>query len=64
MAKCDTHQCDAEAAFRFTWPGRPEQCACPRCAARAVALAEFMGFYLEAHPLGSELPLATDVPKP
>lgn len=46
--KCETTTCEGEAAWRFTWPGRPEmQQVCTRCAARAMGVAEAMGFDLE-----------------
>ena len=45
--QCETTTCEGEAEWRFTWPGRPEMQTCTRCAARAVGVAEAMGFDLE-----------------
>lgn len=53
---CETNTCQGEAAFRFTWPGRNEMHVCARCAARAVGVAEAMGFDLECKPLPSPKP--------
>lgn len=49
--KCETNMCEGFAAWRYTWPGRNETRVCTRCAARAVGVAEAMGFDLEVKPL-------------
>lgn len=48
---CETRSCESSARWRFTWPGRNEMRVCTRCAARAVGVAETMGFDLQVKPL-------------
>jgi len=49
--KCDTTTCEGFGGWRYTWPGRNEMRVCARCAARAVSVAESMGFDLEVKAL-------------
>lgn len=49
--KCETTTCEGFGGWRYTWPGRNETRVCVRCAARAVSVAESMGFDLEIQPL-------------
>lgn len=49
--KCETNTCEGFGAWRYTWPGRNEMRVCTRCAARAVGVAEAMGFDLEVKPV-------------
>lgn len=46
-AECDQAECTAAATHRFTWPGHPEQYCCAEHGAKALQLAEAMGFELQ-----------------
>jgi len=48
---CSQEGCDETATHRFTWPGSPEQSACPAHAQKAMRVAQAMGFFLEVPAL-------------
>lgn len=44
-------QCEAEAAYRYTWPGRDESFICAEHSERLRAVANAMGLPLQIIPL-------------
>ncbi len=51
---CEQNKCEAEAGWRFTWPGRNEMLVCRECAKKASRVADAMGFDLQVIPLSPE----------
>lgn len=48
-----TKQCEAAAAYRYTWPGRDESFICAEHSSKLRAVANAMGFPLQLIPLDS-----------
>jgi|GEM_PF-6729381 len=44
-------ECDQDAAFRFTWPGKDESFICERHGRRMVEIAQAMGLHIQLIPL-------------
>lgn len=44
--ECSQNGCEEVATHRYTWPGRPEQLACPDHARQAQGVASHMGWEL------------------
>lgn len=44
--ECSQNGCEETATHRYTWPGRPEQLACPDHARQAQSVASHMGWEL------------------
>jgi hypothetical protein len=47
-------QCDAPAAYRYTWPGHDEGFICEEHAPKLRAVAQAMGLYLQLIPVGDD----------
>lgn len=45
--KCNQQNCDNEAKYRFTWPGRDEAGICVEHAPKLRGLANAMGMHLQ-----------------
>lgn len=55
--KCAQDKCGADAAFRYTWPGRPESGICDAHAPKLRAVARAIGLELELVAVADEEPL-------
>ena len=53
--KCDQDKCDADVAFRYTWPGRPESGICAAHAPKLRAVARAIGLELELHAVDARI---------
>lgn len=51
--RCNQKDCDAPAAFRFTWPGRDEAGICEEHVGKLRAVADAVGLYLQLIPLAA-----------
>ena len=49
--KCKQKNCDAAAAFRYTWAGRDESHACFTCATKLANVAAAIGYRVQMIPL-------------
>lgn len=49
--KCNQQECDENAAYRFTWPGRDEASICDKHAPQLESVASAMGMYIQLIPL-------------
>ena len=47
----NTKQCEAHAAYRYTWPGRDESFICEEHSQKLRAVANAMGLHLQMVPL-------------
>lgn len=54
ISECNQHNCNAAAAYRFTWPGQDEAGICEEHSQKLRALAQAMGFHIQLIPLDSE----------
>lgn len=45
-------QCENEALWRYTWPGRDEQFCCEEHKQQILGVSEVMGFHLQMQPAG------------
>lgn len=52
--KCNQKNCENEAAFKFTWPGKDEAGICANCLPMVRNLANAIGMYLQIRPLTVE----------
>lgn len=52
--KCNQSECDSDASFRFTWPGRDEEGICDDHIEKLRGVAHAMGLYLQVIPLDEE----------
>ncbi len=50
-----TKQCEATAAYRYTWPGRDESFICDEHSSKLRAVANAMGLPLQLIPLTDEV---------
>jgi hypothetical protein len=58
--RCNQVNCDKDAAYRFTWPGRDEDFICKEHAPQLQAIASAMGMYIQIILLQTEAILKTE----
>jgi hypothetical protein len=46
--------CSADAAYRYTWPGRDESFICEEHSQKLIAVATAMGLHLQLIPMPPE----------
>jgi len=54
LDRCNQHDCEETAAYRFTWPGQDEAGICEQHANKLKSIANAMGFHCQIIPLDSE----------
>jgi hypothetical protein len=52
--KCNQHNCEEPADFRFTWPGQPERGICKKHVQKLKQVAQACGLYIEPIPIDEE----------
>lgn len=52
--KCNQQNCENEAAFKFTWPGKDESVICDVCVHKLRTVANAIGLHLQVRPLSVE----------
>lgn len=56
-------QCNKQATFRYTWPGRDEGVTCLEHAQQLKGIANAIGLYLQLIPLSGEEQLGKVCPQ-
>lgn len=51
LMSCNQKDCPNPPVYRFTWPGKPEQCICAEHAPKLRGLANAIGLPLQMIPL-------------
>lgn len=49
--KCNQHDCNDEAEFLFTWPGKDQQGICGLHSIKLASIAGAMGLHLQLIPI-------------
>ena len=45
--RCQQRNCDDDATFKFTWPGRDQAAVCATCALTVRGVANAMGLHVQ-----------------
>ncbi len=49
--KCNQDECDREANYLFTWPGKDQKGICGQCSYKLTQIADALGMYVQLIPI-------------
>lgn len=51
MAKCNQNDCENDACWKYTWPGKDESYSCLDCLIKVQTVAQAIGLHLQMRPM-------------